>query len=304
MSLGFPRTSWLVIGAMLLCSAGCMKPEDWNVNWFDNTKGTDLAEVLAANSVSEESQIGADLPPTAHTLHALANILAAQGRDRECQIVLVKTIREYPKFLPAYCKLAELHLRQNRVNEAVATLEAGLTVAPGDAVLTNNLGMVSIIKGEFDQSLAYFTEAAGANPGVKKYRANMGLALGMKGRYQESLALYRQVVGEKEARNNLTIILAARGDTETKVEDVAARLDAARPARPAATKAPDADIVGAGLIGNAPVEAATRPAPAEEAAPAEPAPEPDPIELKDAPPAPQADPADVDADETEIILGE
>ena len=305
---------------LLLASfAGCMKPADWNIRWFENTRDTDLAETLAADAADEENPIGADQPPTAHTLYSLASILAAQGRDRECQIVLIKTIRDYPEFLPAYCNLAELHLRQNRVSEAVATLQAGLAVAPGDPVLTNNLGMCSIIKGDYDQALAYFTEAAGANPGARKYRANMGLAIGMQGRYEESLALYRQVVGEEQALKNLEIILAAKGDTETKVEDIAAQLDRS-PVPQSKPEPVGSDIVGAGLIGNDP---AVQPTPAEpdpvvEPVADEPTPEPAPlgtdnsdteIELNDAepvdPPAELApDPVDADVDETEIILGE
>lgn len=151
--------------------------------------------------------------PTAKTMYAMARILAAQQRDADCRTILTTIIREHPDFLPAYNELAELQLRERRVDEAIATLQAGLRLAPRQAVMINNLGMCSLLKGEYEEALALFTQATVAGPDDARYRANMAAALGMLGRYDESLALYQQIMMPADAHFNLAVLCESRRDT-------------------------------------------------------------------------------------------
>lgn len=155
---------------------------------------------------------GANRPPTPRTLYSMARILAAQGRDPQCEMVLIRIIREHPRFMPAYCDLAELKLRNHNIDDAIQTLSAGLSVSPRDAILANNLGMCWMLKGDYDEALSMFTQAAGANPDDARFRANMAASLGLLGRYDEALSLYEQVIPIPDARHNLAVISAARGD--------------------------------------------------------------------------------------------
>lgn len=145
-------------------------------------------------------------PPKAKTLYAISRILVSQGKDDQGELVLARLIRKFPEFIPAYCDLAELRMRQGRVDDAVEGLSRGLQVAPRDPILLNNSGVCSIMKGDYEGALHSFTMAAEVVPNEDRYRANMALALGMLGRYEESLSLYQEVLDPESAHENMRII--------------------------------------------------------------------------------------------------
>jgi tetratricopeptide (TPR) repeat protein len=157
---------------------------------------------------------GANRPPTASTLYAMARILKAQGKEPVYEFTLKRILEEYPRFLPARNDLAELQMRQNKLDDALDTLERALKIAPKDALLKNNEGMCWLLKGDHERALSRFTEAARLAPDDARYRANMAVALGMLGRYEECVSLYEQVVTPAEARHNLSVICEARQDFE------------------------------------------------------------------------------------------
>jgi len=147
-----------------------------------------------------------DQPPTAKTLYAMSRILMSQGREDQGESVLLKLIAEYPRFIPAYCDLAEYRLRQGRFDDAVEELSKGLRMAPEDPILLNNAGVCSLLRGDCEAALSNFSMAAEVMPREERYRANMALALGMMGRYDESLKLYKEVLPAKDAAHNLNVI--------------------------------------------------------------------------------------------------
>jgi Flp pilus assembly protein TadD len=140
----------------------------------------------------------------------MAGILGTQGRDSECEFVLKRIIQEYPQFLPAYNKLAELQMRQRRVNEAIDTISSGLRIHSRDPVLLNNLGMCWLVRRDYETALGSFTKAAGIMPENTRYRTNMAVALGLMGRDEESLSLFKQILPEDQANDNLAVLREAR----------------------------------------------------------------------------------------------
>jgi len=155
-------------------------------------------------------QLQSDNPPTAKTLCAMADILATQGRDSECEYVLKRIIQDNPRFLPAYNNLAELQMRQGRTNAAIQTLQQALGINPDDTVLLNNLGMCWIVRRDYENALKMFTKSAGLMPENTKYRANMAVALCLMGRDDESLSLFKHILPEEEANHNLSVLQKAR----------------------------------------------------------------------------------------------
>jgi Flp pilus assembly protein TadD len=145
----------------------------------------------------------------------MADILAARGKEVDCEFVLRRCIREHPGFTPAYNRLAELQMRQGRVHEAVAVLSQALEVRAQDPVLLNNLGMCLLLRQEYAPALDRFTEAATLVPESEKYRANMAIALGLLGRHEESLALLEQVLPKDQARHNAEILRQAQEQQST-----------------------------------------------------------------------------------------
>lgn len=167
----------------------------------------------------EEFQSGANRPPSANTLYSMARILAAQGKDNECEYVLNRIIKEYPDFVAAYISMAELRMRQDRIEDAITTLSAGLKLMPKSSTIMNDLGMCWLMKSENEKALEQFSQAASLSPENARYRSNMAVALGMMGRYDESLSLFIQVVPTGEAHYNLCVLCEARKDYRRAFEE-------------------------------------------------------------------------------------
>ena len=164
----------------------------------------------------DEFALGADRAPTASTLQSMASILAAQGRASESEFVLQRLIAEYPLHAPAYNDLAELYIRADNLDSALATLDLGVKSIPGDPVLLNNAGLCRILMGDFDGALSWFQEATEARPDDASLRANLALALGLVGRTGEARALYEQVMTPAAARHNLLVIETAREGADAR----------------------------------------------------------------------------------------
>jgi Flp pilus assembly protein TadD len=201
-----PRLLACAAGLVLLC--GCEEPQQ-----------ASKSRNLQRNNPPQEAEVRPDLPPTAKTFYSMAEILAAQGKDKECEFVLRRCIQQYPRFTPAYNSLAELQMRQGRVHEAVAMLTKALEVRPKDPVLLNNLGMCLLLRKEYAQALERFTQASGLVPESKKYRANMATTLGLLGRDEEALALYDQILPSAPARTNMEILRKAREQQANPPQD-------------------------------------------------------------------------------------
>ncbi len=182
-----------------------------------------------APTADEAFQAGKDLPPTPRTLYAVAKVYRSQRRDAECEALLRRILAEQPRFLPAYCDLAEVQMQQRRIDDAQQTLAAGLRIAPKDPVLMNNLGMCRLVQADYQGALDAFTQAVAAVPHDPRYRANMAVVLGLLGREEESLALYEQVLSGEDAAANLTVLRRARQAVGPKVRATPASQPAEAP---------------------------------------------------------------------------
>ncbi len=185
------------LGCLILLY-GCLKSEQSSVNYG-----------ARSGEASTEFETRRDQPPTAKTLYSMADILATQGKDKECEFVLRRCIQQYPQFIPSYNRLAELQMRQGRVHEAIDALSKALQIRPRDPVLLNNLGMCRLIRKDYQKALVHFTEAAGLVPESERYRANMATALGLLGRREESSALLQQILPGDKARHNAEVLRRA-----------------------------------------------------------------------------------------------
>ena len=169
-------------------------------------------QALTSAQADDEFEKGVDRPPTPQTLHALARMCAANGKDAQCEQILRQIVTKFPTFLPAYVDLAELQVRQRRLDDALQTLGAALRISAHDPVVLNDQGMCWLIKGEYEKAFGSFSQASAVQPNNARYRGNMALALGMLGRYDESLSLYEQVLSPADAHANLAVLCAARHD--------------------------------------------------------------------------------------------
>lgn len=197
-----------VLVLCLFCTGGCIQSTD---------AGEDIYS--ASRETSNDYEIQPDRAPTAKTLYGMANLFYGQGKERESEIVLKRIILDYPNFFPVYNTLAELLMRQGRMNEAMETIHIGLDISPRDPVLLNNLGMCRVIRRNYEKALELFTKSAGIMPENARYRANMAMTLALMGRYDESLALYNQVLPKDKADHNISILKKSRAKVKGGLSD-------------------------------------------------------------------------------------
>ncbi len=166
----------------------------------------------SSNPIVDEFTAGRDREPTAQTLYAMSRLLVVRDREPQAEFVLTRVIERYPEYVPAYVDLAEIQMRRGATAEAMATLRAGLEIAPGNPVLTNNLGVCQMMDEDYPSALSSFTAASEAAPGVPRYRANAGVAAALMGDYDHALACFMAVHSPEDAHRNLAVICRANGD--------------------------------------------------------------------------------------------
>jgi len=152
----------------------------------------------------------ANREPDADSLHAVARLYVAQGRDREAEASLRQVLDRDPGFLPAYEELARLYVRRELLDGAIAALELGLRQDAQDPVLLNDLGLCRLLQHDLRGATEAFTRAAGASPDDTRPRANLALALALLGRDEEALALWQQLLPSAEAAANVALVAASR----------------------------------------------------------------------------------------------
>ncbi len=159
------------------------------VGWFWYL-GT-LVPVIGLVQVGEQSM--ADrytyLPLVGLFLAAAAGLAraAAGGRGR-CRFLA-------PAALAALAVLAVLSRRQAGFwRDSEALFSHALRVTRGNWVAYNNLGMICLGRGRYEEAADRFREAIGANDGYWIAHNNLGLAFVSMGRYEEAAARFREAM--------------------------------------------------------------------------------------------------------------
>ncbi len=185
------KTLRALLPLLVACLAGCVST---------STGGSDESDWTAAG----------DREPDPASLHAMARLYVAQGRDEQAEASLRQLVQREPGFLPAYEELARLYVRRDLLDGAIAALELGLERSANDPVLLNDLGLCHLLQHDLQRATAAFTRAAAVSANDTRPRANLALTLALLGRDEEALALWQQLLPPDEAAANLALVAAAR----------------------------------------------------------------------------------------------
>lgn len=218
----YARAGWTLVVLLSLSLTACSGWGGEEPRSFEATNEDDAAFAEAS-----------DQPPTLRTLYSLARILRMQGKVSQSQYVYQRILSRAPEFLPAYSELAQVQLRADRVDEAIATLNKGLERAPSDAVLINNRGLCWVLKRDYRRALTDF-QAATALSDREDFAANQAMTLGLLGRFDEAAVTYRTFLGEQETAHNLAILRGAAGGGQVERATIQTTVDGAGRTAPAA----------------------------------------------------------------------
>jgi Flp pilus assembly protein TadD len=109
----------------------------------------------------------------------LADALTKEGRLDEAaeEYRTMLTRAEDP---PALVQLAQIYMRQQRLEEAIPAFRRALAIRPDDSRTLGSLGIALASTGRLDEAIAAFERALALDPGNTSARANLARALAIK----------------------------------------------------------------------------------------------------------------------------
>jgi protein O-mannosyl-transferase len=118
--------------------------------------------------------------------------------------------------------LAGLTWQQSRMYADVETLfRTTIDKNPDCCMARNNLGIVLLDRGQFDEAITQCGKAVELDPRDADYHYNFANALGREGRSDEAIAQFQKALELKpafaESRNNLGLALAQRGEFDQAI---------------------------------------------------------------------------------------
>lgn len=148
----------------------------------------------------------------------LGAALCGARRQADGIAQLRRTAARRPPYLPAFQELAGQLAKAGQLDEAIATIEEGLALAPGSIDLTIDLGRLCIQNNERARSRAAMERARDAAPGRPDILTELGRVLILDGDYAGAAEAYRHALAlrpdDMMSRANLATCLLEMGDRD------------------------------------------------------------------------------------------
>lgn len=130
-----------------------------------------------------------DLNRTDEAVEAFRAALTQAPNDPEtidCMALAMKAINRVDEATRLYLQLANVLLRQRKINEAAITIEHALALLPGDPYSINMKGRVAFERGDLETALNQYRRALRVKPDLADAHNDMGNALKELGRLAEA----------------------------------------------------------------------------------------------------------------------
>jgi Tfp pilus assembly protein PilF len=103
--------------------------------------------------------------------------------------------------------MGSIHLHRNAPAEALAEFRRSLDFAPGNPVVSANLGYAQMLLQNWQEAKTWFEKALSIDSTLAETRNNLGIVLAQMGDYEGALAQMQRVSGPAVAYNNLGLVL-------------------------------------------------------------------------------------------------
>ena len=190
-----------------------LKPDDPQT--LTNLARLDLAEGRPAEAEANfRKALDADPKNLQATLGG-AVAAAAGGNRRGAEQWLIKAVADHPDSTEARLALAEMRQRDGNVGSAIEIYEQGLTAAPGDPVLLNNLAVLYQAQGD-PKAVEVAERAYRAAPRIPAIKDTYGWILLGSGKTEQALGLLRDAAAalpdNAEVQYHYAVALAQSGE--------------------------------------------------------------------------------------------
>ena len=128
--------------------------------------------------------------------------------------VYKKTTEKYPECYRAFNNLGYVNILMGNLADAKVALEKANELKEGDAIITNNLGVIALMEGDKETAQKHFLNATDAGNSVDY---NMGIIKIMDGEYEAAVNYFQN---HKSFNTALAMLLAGKNDTANKTIDV------------------------------------------------------------------------------------
>ncbi|WP_181700329.1 tetratricopeptide repeat protein [Chthonobacter albigriseus] len=111
--------------------------------------------------------------------------------------------------------------QMGKTAEARAAYKQGLTIAPGEPTILNNLALSHLLVGELDESEKILRGAAQAPSATSRIRQNLALVLGLQGKFKEAEQVAASELDPKQAAANVAYLksMLAQANTWNQIKD-------------------------------------------------------------------------------------
>ena len=137
----------------------------------------------------------------------------AQGVARQVQL-------RRPQFLGGHLKLAEIAMRQGRMDDAIAHLQDALKIKEDHSNTHQNLGQALLAVGRTDDAIRHLRRAVELRPTLGEAHYGLGMALLKQGRPQSALTSLRRAVelspNHPEMLIGVAWVMAAHPDADAR----------------------------------------------------------------------------------------
>lgn len=144
-------------------------------------------------------------------LQGEALALARSGRDAEATPLLKQVVAEDQLAWRAWNALGAQHDRRQQWSEAELAYEQALAAAPNPAAPLNNRGYSRLLQGRLDAAIGDFVAALRERPDFAEARGNLRLALALRGDYERAVD-GASAQERASLLNNAGLAAGARGD--------------------------------------------------------------------------------------------
>ena len=134
----------------------------------------DEAKTLCEEVCRTEAQPGA--------WYLLGVIHGRLGNPLEAERCCRKAIEIKPDYADAYCGLGNALQQQNRLTEAITSLQEAVRLEPGNAEIHFNLGIALAGNNRLDETIEHFSKATCLQPEHIAAHLHLGISYASKGR--------------------------------------------------------------------------------------------------------------------------